>query len=510
MLLALFLGVFAVADAACCSNKLTYTVTPVSGQLNYNFASNYPSDSLSNGVNKSIAVVKGCPVDFVLSGLSSHPFQIQFAGNASNIPNFNQGQTSGTQTWDVPSDPASSTTYQFQCSFHPSMHNYIRVLDNCDMAGVPKDCDVYCANIKATCNGSNIQFPDPDVYSACMASCLYYPDNSTLSTSGDSFQCRSYQLSRGSAYCNSAGFNGGAYGNANNMCGSFCDAYCDAIMGGCTNIAPLTSAVFNNRDECMRECSYYPKNSSFDLGSSAVQFNNSIDCRSWHVQVAINLTTTPSQNMQHCGHASPQGGSVCGTGCDNYCNNVQTVCKNNLQQWNDNAQCLLACRTWPQQNTISWASNPITSGNSLPCRKYHASVAGISPSSADVHFIHSGPLGGDGICGLECEGLCNLAVAACPSVVTSATCPGLCAALNSSDGWNTTEILDGSVPRGSVGCATHFALKALADNSLCSKLDTEIKAAPGGVCDKSSAVLLKVSWTIIAVIFLALGFTSDI
>jgi len=468
---------------------------------------------LSNGVNKSIAVVRGCSVDFVLdaNALTNHPFHIQFTANNTDIPVFTQGQTSGTVTWDVP-DAASATTYKYQCGIHSAMHNYIRVLDNCDMA-VLVNCTDYCMNISTVCTGANIQFPNPDIYSACMASCEYYPDNQTMMMSGDSYQCRAYQLSRASQstgnanmYCQSAGFNGGAYGSAGNMCGTFCEAYCDAMMGGCTAAG---ATVFANRGDCMRECSWFPKNSSFDLSSSAIAHYNSIDCRSWHAQVAINKSTDATQNMAHCGHASPQGGTVCGTACENYCDNDLGVCQGSLKQWTDRTQCLWACSTWPTTTNAAFQP-PTTGGNSLSCRKYHASVAGISPSSADYHCIHTGPLGGYGVCGMECEGLCNLAVAACPSQVPAANCLTMCANLNSSSMVNTTSILSGSVPQGSVGCATYFAIKAGSNSALCTKLSNAFAAAfnAGKVCDPSAAFLLKVSWTVIAVIFLALGFTS--
>jgi len=234
--------------------------------------------------------------------------------------------------------------------------------------------------------------------------------------------------------------------------------------------------------------------------------NNTIDCRAWHVQVAVNHSNNATLNQAHCGHASPQGGGYCGTGCENYCDNVQQACMGGLKQWSDPMQCLRACESWPNQTLVTWAATPISQGNSLPCRKYHASLAGVNATNAQMHCIHSGPLGGT-ICGTECDGLCQIAEEACPTQATN--CASMCANnLTSSDSVETSKILSGSVPRGSVGCATYFALKALSDSSLCTKLSTALTAAPGDVCDGSASFVLKVSWTVIAVLFVALSFTS--
>jgi len=61
-----------------------------------------------------------------------HPFLI--LTNGTEVPNFNQSQTSGNQVWNVPSSPAvSANTYVYKCGNHPWMTNYIRVFANCTM-----------------------------------------------------------------------------------------------------------------------------------------------------------------------------------------------------------------------------------------------------------------------------------------------------------------------------------------------------------------------------------------
>jgi len=219
--------------------------------------------------------------------------------------------------------------------------------------------------------------------------------------------------------------------------------------------------------------------------------DNSIDCRAWHSQVAV--TTAP---QAHCFHAAPQGGGFCGTACQNLCDNVMAVCTGSLVQWNSWAQCNATCAYWTGQTTFLNASNPTTSGNSLPCRKYHASVAGTSPSLAQVHCIHTGVLGGSGTCGLACDGICSIVGGVCPSISNCAT---TCGALNASSS-TTQDILGARVPKGSVGCSAYYALLAVNDPTQCSNIFSSSQSA----C-MSGATLLKASWAIIALIFLALG-----
>jgi len=175
-----------------------------------------------------------------------------------------------------------------------------------------------------------------------------------------------------------------------------------------------------------------------------------------------------------------------------------------LRQWKDYAQCLRACKTFPLLNDTAstFVSGWITADNSLPCRKYHAGVAGSSVDNSETHCVHAGPLGGYGTCGTECEGLCNLVNATCPSITN---CMAQCSNLVSSNGNTTTVIIDGKVPRGTVGCVTFYALKALGDSSACPSANAALNmTVDGAMCLGSSVALVKASWAVIAVLLLAL------
>jgi hypothetical protein len=360
-----------------------------------------------------------------------------------------------------------------------------------------RDCPGYCANITATCMGPLGQFPVPDSLGLCMSSCMYYPLNASLDTGGDSYQCRIYHLSvanqsasNAMTHCPHAGFNGGP-----GVCGSFCESYCDSMMGACNG----SNAAFTSRAFCMQECSYYPRNMNFLPNSSATPADNSIDCRAWHSQVAV----ANSPNV-HCFHAAPQGGQFCGSACENYCDNVMAVCTSGLMQWKDRTQCLTACASWPLQNNTNDPLAPVTMGNSLPCRKYHAFVSGQSMDNAKIHCIHTGPLGGSGTCGSACEGYCTLLGKTCAGVVMS-DCLAMCSAnMTASDTVTTANIIAGKVKMGSVGCATYYTLKATTDASMCPMAMDGM----GSACSEGAAALLQASWSLIAVLLLALGLSS--
>jgi hypothetical protein len=54
-----------------------------------------------------------------------------------------------------------------------------------------------------------------------------------------------------------------------------------------------------------------------------------------------------------------------------------------------------------------------TSGNSLDCRTYHASVASTTPANAIAHCPHVGIAGGYGVCGTAVDGFCDVAQTVC-------------------------------------------------------------------------------------------------
>jgi len=77
-------------------------------------------------------------------------------------------------------------------------------------------------------------------------------------------------------------------------------------------------------------------------------------------------------------------------------------------------------------------------------------------------------------------------------------------ASSSTDPPATSKILAGKgLGQGTVACGAYYTIKALYDSTLC----TKAMNAMGSDCD-SGVAILKASWSILAVILLALGFSS--
>jgi len=136
-----------------------------------------------------------------------------------------------------------------------------------------------------------------------------------------------------------------------------------------------------------------------------------------------------------------------------------------LAQYSSKANCLAQAGAFPRDTTGSTAS-PTTSGNSLECRSYHASVAGYSASDATTHCYHAGNLGGAGQCGTKCAGYCSTVMAACTGTraqfASTADCLAYCATYPVSGNQMPGTATSGN----SVECRSYHASVALGgDNS---------------------------------------------
>jgi len=269
------------------------------------------------------------------------------------------------------------------------------------------NCTQYCSNMTATCTAGNAQFPTPDTSNFCEASCWGYPVMGMPETAGDSYECRVYHVQLAMApngamtHCPHAGFNGGG------VCGTRCQAYCDSVLFGCTG----ANTVFTDSASCLTECQFYPVLGTNPADNTTLPRENTLECRSWHSLFGIGTNAT----SVHCPHASPIGGGFCGTPCDNYCDSDAGSCNGDLMQWESRTQCLDACATWATTPT-STPSQPVTLGANYACRKYHSIAANASSAAAAYHCIHTGPLGGSGVCGTACEGYCDLLTSSCTGI----------------------------------------------------------------------------------------------
>jgi hypothetical protein len=104
-----------------------------------------------------------------------------------------------------------------------------------------------------------------------------------------------------------------------------------------------------------------------------------LGCRRYHVTVAR------SDAAGHCTHAVT-GDGACGSNCDAFCALVLGACTGTNVQWPDMTACMSACGAVPAANPTT-----VTSGNTIFCRFYHASVASTSAANAAIHCPHAGP-----------------------------------------------------------------------------------------------------------------------
>jgi len=355
---------------------------------------------------------------------------------------------------------------------------------------VAQNCTEYCANITEVCTGTNQQF---ESQAFCEASCWGYPNlaNMTGATSGDSFQCRIYHLGVANTsvanmaiHCPHAGFNGG-----DGTCGTACEAYCDSMLFACPGVFPYPA---DNRTNCLQQCAMYPKLHTNPANNATQPTENTYECRAWHVIFGLSTNTT----TVHCPHASPNGGpapnggpGVCGSVCDNYCDNDLQTCTGDLTQWANRSQCMLACLSWPEGNTSN-------TGSTYACRKYHATVANTTSSNAGIHCVHTGPLGGYGVCGSACDGYCNILGKACGGSNTQ--CMMDCAnytqtsTVMTKDLWKSDE--------NSLECRTAYAVEALADASMCNEA---MHGGPRCASSGSFASSVQVGWALVALLAIA-------
>jgi hypothetical protein len=92
-----------------------------------------------------------------------------------------------------------------------------------------------------------------------------------------------------------------------------------------------------------------------------------------------------------------------GLNCAGYCAALKAACTGPNQQFSTNDRCINACGTYP----VGAASD--TMGDTLGCRLHELEAAAADPST---HCVNAGP-GGDGVCGTNCDGYCQIAQAFC-------------------------------------------------------------------------------------------------
>ncbi|MCY1057477.1 hypothetical protein [Nannocystis sp. SCPEA4] len=155
-----------------------------------------------------------------------------------------------------------------------------------------------------------------------------------------------------------------------------CEAYCGTYMEACTDFAE-----YDNMQACLDQCGQWPAGTPADVDG------DTLGCRLYHVTVASTVDADV-----HCPHASPNGSGVCVAAdaptCADYCTDYLANCTDDLNSYNDEADCLDQCGHWYPGTAAD------TVGDTVGCRLYHA---GVALTDAETHCPHAGP-GGAGVC----------------------------------------------------------------------------------------------------------------
>jgi hypothetical protein len=240
-------------------------------------------------------------------------------------------------------------------------------------------CEVYCDFVTAACPA--------DTFSggSCGAACGSFIPGTPGDTTGDSLQCRLYHasvaLTDGATHCPHAKQKPDAVCVAPDpTCADYCASYFDSC-----GIEPYSA--YQDEAECVGYC----QDTLMPVGTLADTAGDTIGCRTYHAGAAGNDPAT------HCPHAGPDGGGVCGSLCENYCDLAMAVCPNMYSlDYTNYDDCVSTCAT----SFLQTAPKGIGSGNSVQCRIYHIGVASsfgahFSPGPDNLHCGHANFTGGN-------------------------------------------------------------------------------------------------------------------
>jgi len=284
------------------------------------------------------------------------------------------GNTVGCRTYHA---GASPTNYTYHCP-HASAYGGGGVCGSY--------CDAYCSMGQFKCNsntGYNLMGTVAlNSAAACNAICGAFPVGPSLytDTDGATLACRLYHAKAVLIYNDPALHCPHASPTGGQACGTFCQAYCQAVNYSCAANTPQFTSNAACDDYCTNNLDpQYRGNWNDSAGDT-------VGCRIYHADAAKGLN-----DQVHCVHAGPSGDDVCGTWCENYCDLMAVACTGSNSPYNDDrATCMSKCTTFATSGKPGDAA-----GNTVQCRIYHAGVAGVSTTSADItaHCGHAGPDG---------------------------------------------------------------------------------------------------------------------
>ncbi len=185
-------------------------------------------------------------------------------------------------------------------------------------AGAAPSCTAYCSAVMSTCTGSFKQYLDTG---ECMTACALLPLGTAGDTSGNTVGCRTTHAGLAvtgglNPHCWHAGPFG--YGACGSECDSFCllaTSYCSAD-GGFDGGAPPYASL----SACTTACAGFPKiddadgggvvgvdggyttGGATDASTGGPTIGNTLDCREWHLDNALDIPGSNAGQNLHCNH----------------------------------------------------------------------------------------------------------------------------------------------------------------------------------------------------------------
>ncbi len=185
-----------------------------------------------------------------------------------------------------------------------------------------------------------------------------------------------------------------------------CAAYCASVTAKCTGGA----AQYESEAACVEFCN--AGNLAWGVGTTADAAGNTLGCRQYHAGAA--------NNDDHCLHAGPTGGGVCGSYCDVYCDAAIANCTDANELYASADACQASCANFPSNGNVNDAD-----GDSVQCRMYHLGAAKGDPAG---HCSHGGASGAN-VCGGWCDVYCDIMDITCPNEYSgAAACDTACGA----------------------------------------------------------------------------------
>ncbi len=164
-----------------------------------------------------------------------------------------------------------------------------------------------------------------------------------------------------------------------------CTYYCASIMQVCN---ATSNKQYVDNATCLSMCA----NIANDAGAGATS-GDSLACRMYHLSVAAQQGNADT----HCPHAGPYGYGVCGSLCNDFCNQdfaTAGPCKGNNYPSRD--VCNTYCAGAAGADASAGAPGNAAGSPSMLCREYHLEAAYQSGTAAP-HCPHAGEDGG-GVC----------------------------------------------------------------------------------------------------------------